>query len=389
MRRQARVGQRFELDGRHACGHVAEVQLVGVGLRDVAARKDGVVRLHGEQREIRLRRRGAQRDPLHGAGALTREPLGKFFVERGFRRRCGVGRRRDRLRRGIFSGLRRGGCGWIGCFRRDGIFRRIFPRHSLRTFRRAFARRFCGRFFTGFHRGLRRPLCRQLGEELLHLDGVLFALLLCVGGRDVHVGLVGVVHERHDLEILAMRERVELMRVALRAAEREAEPRRAGCGDAIGHRVKTELVRIDAALLVQHRVTVKARRDFLIERRAGQHVSRDLLDGELIERLVRIERVDDPVAIRPDAARAILFVAIRVGVARQVEPLAGPALAIAGRSEQLVGERFHCGVRIADRGLDEVVLLLRRRRDAREIEVKSAAQRGGVRLRRGREAGAF
>ena len=257
---------------------------------------------------------------------------------------------------------------------------------------------------------LRRPFFRQLREQFCSERGVLFLLLLRVRLREINVRLVGVVHERHELKIFAVRERVELVRVALRAAEREAEPRRTRRRDAVRHRVEAELVRIDAALLVEHRVAVEAGRDFLIERRAREHVSRDLLDRELIERLVGVQRIDDPVAIRPDRPRAIFLVAVRVRIAREVEPLARPAFAVARRGEEAIDPLCHDCVARGGRGarvtwcrgrihpvtlsachlvmlrilagelFDECVLLRWRRRDAHEVEVNPAAQRGGIGL---------
>ena len=281
------------------------MQLVGVGLRDVATAKDRRIRLDGEQRHVRFRGRRTQRLPLHRSRAFACEPFGKFFIKRGLRRRRGIGRRRLRLRFGIFDGFR-----------------------SM----------------------LRRPFFRQLREQFCSERGVLFLLLLRVRLREINVRLVGVVHERHELKIFAVRERVELVRVALRAAEREAEPRRARRRDAVRHRVEAELVRIDAALLVEHRVAVEAGRDFLIERRAREHVSRDLLDRELIERLVGVQRIDDPVAIRPDRPRAIFLVAVRVRIAREVEPLARPAFAVARRGEEAIDPLCHDCVARGGRG---------------------------------------
>ena len=96
---------------------------------------------------------------------------------------------------------------------------------------------------------------------------------------------------------------------ALRAAERHAEERGAGGRDAVRQRVEAELQRVDAALFVQHRVAVKAGRDEVVVAGVGQHVSGELLDDELVERHVGVERADDPVS-RPDAARAVLLVAV-------------------------------------------------------------------------------
>ena len=50
--------------------------------------------------------------------------------------------------------------------------------------------------------------------------------------------------------------------------------------------------------------------------------------GELVERHVVVERADDPVAVAPDGAVGVVGVALRVGVAGQVEPRLRPALAV-------------------------------------------------------------
>jgi hypothetical protein len=69
----------------------------------------------------------------------------------------------------------------------------------------------------------------------------------------------------------------------------------------------------------------------------GQQVAGELLDREAVERQVGVERVDHPVAVAPGVgAVVVLFVAVRVGVARLVEPVAAPALAeVRGRQEPI------------------------------------------------------
>ena len=54
-------------------------------------------------------------------------------------------------------------------------------------------------------------------------------------------------------------------------------------------------------------IAVETRRDLLVERRVRQQVARDLLDRELIERHVAVERVDHPVAPRPHRPRASVW----------------------------------------------------------------------------------
>ena len=183
---------------------------------------------------------------------------------------------------------------------------------------------------------IERIFLRQLRELLRRVLDIQFRRFHCLGGGEIQIEFVRIIHERHHLKILTMRDRIVFVRVALRAAEREAEPRRARRRHAVGHGVEAKLQRVNSAFFVQHRVAVKAGRHLLLARRPRQQVARDLLDGELIKRHVRVQRIDHPVAPRPDAALAVLFVAVRVCVTREVEPPARPALAVLRRGEQLV-----------------------------------------------------
>ena len=70
------------------------------------------------------------------------------------------------------------------------------------------------------------------------------------------------------------------------------------------------------------------------ERGIGQQVAGELLDCEPVERHVAVEGVDHPIAIRPHLAVIVDVEAVRVGVARGVEPVAGAMLALMLRREQ-------------------------------------------------------
>ena len=74
----------------------------------------------------------------------------------------------------------------------------------------------------------------------------------------------------------------------------------------------------------------------VIERGVWQQVASELLDGELIKGQIGIEGAHQPVAIRPDRARLVGFIALRIRVTGQVEPDRSPALAEARRFEQAV-----------------------------------------------------
>ena len=135
------------------------------------------------------------------------------------------------------------------------------------------------------------------------------------------------------------------MVVALAAAHGRAQP-----GDGHGpHAVAGVLGQVLAGLctsLARHHVqAVEAGRHELLGGRVGQQVAGELLDGELVERLVAVERVDHVIAVREDALALVAVVADRVGEPGQVQPGNGHPLAVMGRLEQpidqaLVGARI-------------------------------------------------
>jgi hypothetical protein len=138
---------------------------------------------------------------------------------------------------------------------------------------------------------------------------------------------------------------------------------------------------IDATFLVGHRVAVEPARHDLVGRRLGQHVSRDLLDGEAIERHVVVERLDHPVAVLPHHARQVLLEAVRIRVPREVQPGAGPALAVMRRGEQPVDEARICGILPVARGFGGYrVHFFRRRGQTDQVERHAADQRVQRRL---------
>ena len=71
-----------------------------------------------------------------------------------------------------------------------------------------------------------------------------------------------------------------------------------------------------------------------------QTVGRQLLDDELVVRLIAVQGFDNVVAVGPSTREAFAFditaVAARVGIAGSVEPVTGPALTVARRSQQPV-----------------------------------------------------
>ena len=81
-----------------------------------------------------------------------------------------------------------------------------------------------------------------------------------------------------------MRDRIVFVRMTLRAACRQPHPDRTGRRNAVDHRIEAKLQRVDTTFFVQHRVSMETGRDTLIDCRIRQHVARELLDRELVER---------------------------------------------------------------------------------------------------------
>ena len=179
-----------------------------------------------------------------------------------------------------------------------------------------------------------------------------------------------------------MQDRVILVRVTARAGQGEAEPHRARRLHAVKGVLGLILLHDGPALAGTKIATHVAGTNLLIHRRLGQQVARNLFGGELVERLVGVKGVDDPLAVFPQAALGIDVVAVRIRVARRVEPVPRRVLAITRRGEQTVHDFFVSSGRLVS---EEGIHFVRRRRQSREV-LRHAADEGGlVRFRRGPE----
>src|SRR5439155_15878451 len=177
--------------------------------------------------------------------------------------------------------------------------------------------------------------------------------------------------------VVALRERIELVVVALCAGEGDAEKYGGGRVDAIHDTLDTELLGIDAAFLVDLRIAMETTGDLLLEGRIWQQVAGQLFDGELIEGQVSIQRVQHPVPVFPDLARGIDAVAIGIGVTRGVEPPAAPTLAVVRRSQKPVRQAFPgVGPRVAE----ELLHFDRFGWQAGQVETETPDEGGAVRL---------
>ena len=116
--------------------------------------------------------------------------------------------------------------------------------------------------------------------------GCRLPFLLLLRRVDGDLRLVAIVEKREHPVVLGVRQRIVLVAVALRTLNRQAQHSLADGVHAVEHRFHAELLGIDAALLVDHRVPQEARRHELVLRGLGQQVAGDLLDEELVVRHV-------------------------------------------------------------------------------------------------------
>ena len=194
-------------------------------------------------------------------------------------------------------------------------------------------------------------------------------------GLGVIVPVLPVEGRKHGLErvVVVLRDRIELVVVALGALDRDARER----ADRVGHHVVA--VEVPGDLAVGLRLGHLTVAD-LIPRAGGdepnrllavgcvrmEHVARHLLLDELRIGLVGVERPDHVIAIGPGVGPGlVLVVAVRVAVVDDVEPVPRPALAVPGRDEQPFDELF-VGLRVGVG--DEGLHLVGRGRQADEIE---------------------
>ena len=149
----------------------------------------------------------------------------------------------------------------------------------------------------------------------------------------LHIGEKGT--ERIEIP---RREGIEFVIVALRAAGRLPEPRRADRAHAVGHHARLVIFRLRPTLFGREQQPVKSRADTRLHTRIGQQIAGNLLERKTVKAFVRIETLDHPVAIRPNIARVVAVIADGVGKPHEIEPAHGHALTIAGIGQQPIDQ---------------------------------------------------
>ena len=172
--------------------------------------------------------------------------------------------------------------------------------------------------------------------------------------------------------------RVELVVVALGAADGRREPDRRHVPHAVGGILGHVFLGLSAPLLGRLQQAVVARGDACLVGRAVHQVAGELLDREAVERLVGVERTDHVVAKEVEVDMIVAVIAGRVGEADQVEPEDRHPFAEMGRSEQPVDQPL---VSIGPVVVHEGVDLGGRRGQADQVEAEPADQGSPVGLR--------
>ena len=153
------------------------------------------------------------------------------------------------------------------------------------------------------------------------------------------VGPVGAVDGReHRLQavVVFLRDRVELVVVALGAVDRQAHERADGVGDqVVAVEVAGDLAvdlgfrQLGVADEVPRAGGEEAERLDAVRRAGEEHVAGDLLLHEPRVRLVGVEGADDVIAVGPGVGpRLVLVVAVRLAEVDDIEPVPRPALAV-------------------------------------------------------------
>ena len=143
--------------------------------------------------------------------------------------------------------------------------------------------------------------------------------------------------------VIARGNGVELVVVAARAANRHAHKRSAERVELLVNDVHLHLARVifrqhfraNAKETGRHCPGVRGAGGFA--RLCGHEVTGNLLAHKCVIRQIAVEGVDDPVAVTKGINVCEIFIEpIAVGVARNVQPVSAPLLAVTRRSEQAV-----------------------------------------------------
>ena len=121
------------------------------------------------------------------------------------------------------------------------------------------------------------------------------------------------------------------MVVTTGALHGQPQPCHAERAHAVGHVFHAVFLFDNAALGVNDVVAIESRGDQLVDCRAGQQIASQLLGQEAVIGQVAVECLDHPIAPAPHRTLGIVVESMRVGIARNVQPIHRHALAVTRR----------------------------------------------------------
>ena len=191
------------------------------------------------------------------------------------------------------------------------------------------------------------------------------------GERNIVRG--SVIKNARNRVVITRRDRVELVIVTARARDGEPEESTRESIHAIRQRLGSRLrgrLRVAAIADVRRAHREKARAHAQV-RVAWNEIARDLRPHKLVVRHVAIQRSDHPIAIPPRLGQrcGIELATEPVAVARDIEPVPPPALAVLRRSEQRIDDFCE---RIRRRVGEKSFYLIRSRRQSSDVEIRPA-----------------
>ena len=200
------------------------------------------------------------------------------------------------------------------------------------------------------------------------------------------VGAVHASEDRLQAVIFLLRDRVEFVIMAARAMDGQAQE----CGHGVHHHIVAIVVARDQAIGLAFR---QFNMPDKIPRPGGdetgghnavgiarkQHVPGELLLDETRIGGVVVEGSNDVVAVRPGVGpRFVFVVTVGFAVVNHIQPVSRPAFAVTRRAQQAIDHGF---VRIRAAVRNELLDLLRRRRQPGEIKAEPPDQRHAVGFR--------
>ena len=145
-----------------------------------------------------------------------------------------------------------------------------------------------------------------------------------------------VIEECEELIKLLLRDGIVFVIVATAASHRQTKPYRRCCFNPVDDGFHAPFLGNNAPFSVDPMIAIEAGRDLLIHRRIRQQIPRQLIDRKLIERLIPIERRDDPIAPSPHETLEIRLIPIAIRISRAIQPLHRHPFPIARRRQQSI-----------------------------------------------------